>query len=431
MKHLPAEVLSNIFTFASHSSDDLHDTMNQTIVLSHVCQQWRRGSILTSSLWTTIYLFFPLTCSQLARTATWLLRSRNRPLYICMDFRDPSWDWNETGHKFGWKDMENLVRLLLPHAHRWRDVELYTDTWAPIFTFLSYTASITSVPNLRSIQLSRCNAYFSRKGESFRPASMATPIAWFGGGLGFRDLTKVSLSGVHINWVKSGLCGLREVELKYHAREMMPSVEEFLAIIDACPQLACLTILGWGPRIDPTSKILSPIVRLDVLEELRVGFVDVDNAIDFMSIISAPNLRSISIEDVGATLDPSGAQDFSRLFEYLGSVNDGVSSPRLPLSCIHTLSLRAISVSDISVRHFVSQLHSIKALHLSDLEDPSMKAFWTGISACTTLTTLTLTNIDFAVLFDVLAPSPELCIPGLRIFVDFPFYDTEDSDADA
>ncbi|KAG9308384.1 hypothetical protein JVU11DRAFT_11977 [Chiua virens] len=105
------------------------------------------------SLWTSIVLSLPLSKSQLTRTVTCLIRSCDRLLNIHMDFRDPSWDWDEAPHVFGSKDMEIIMRLLVPQALRWKFIELLTDTWAPIFTFLSSTVAIDSVPLLQTIVL--------------------------------------------------------------------------------------------------------------------------------------------------------------------------------------------------------------------------------------------------------------------------------------
>ncbi|KAF8551261.1 hypothetical protein OG21DRAFT_1418332, partial [Imleria badia] len=205
---MPVEVVANIFDFASHSS---HDPITQSISLSHVCKQWRQISLSTPSLWTFIQLSLPLSKSQLTRTCAWILRSRNRPLDIYMDFRDPDWDWDEASPILGSKAMESLMRFLVPHASRWHSIELLTDTWAPIFTFLSCTAAIESTPLLQSIRLARCNAYFVAEGETFRPADLALPVAWFGGGASLSHLCHVSLSGVHVDWAQSGLTGLREL----------------------------------------------------------------------------------------------------------------------------------------------------------------------------------------------------------------------------
>jgi len=123
----------------------------------------------------------------------------------------------------------------LPHAHRWRRFELLTDTWAPIFIFLWYTkhVEVESAPLLEAVSLSWCNLYFAARGQVFRPISLRQPIQFLGG----VRLTSVSLVGVHINWNQPSLRNLTNLELKFHASDVMPNIQQFTAIPEACPSL--------------------------------------------------------------------------------------------------------------------------------------------------------------------------------------------------
>ncbi|KIJ60147.1 hypothetical protein HYDPIDRAFT_117624 [Hydnomerulius pinastri MD-312] len=430
MKPIPVELISDIFTWASHSSDELHDSISQPITISHVCRLWRRVSLSTTSLWTTIFLTLPLSHNQLTRTATWIVRSRNRPLHIHMDFRDPAWAWDEAVHSFHWKAMENIMRLILPQAPRWQHIELLTDTWAPIFTFLSYTARVKSAPLLQDIRLARCNAYFVAKGEPFRPANMAHPIAWFGGGAGLRGLRKISLAGVHVDWANAGLTGLKDLELKYHSQQVMPTLEEFVCIMHANPELERLVILGWGPHIDESLKDATQIVQLLHLKEFELGFVDVDYAIDMLSIFCVPNIQELIIEDVASGINPSQNQDSSRFFDYLSVLSDETSSPYFPLRSLRSLSLRGVLVANDSIHRFMSHLHSMKSLCLAGIDALSLHALCAAVSTCASIATLTLKDIDAAAAASVLEDSLKPLPSYLRILVDI-YSDQDDLDAAA
>ncbi|EGN92948.1 hypothetical protein SERLA73DRAFT_98520, partial [Serpula lacrymans var. lacrymans S7.3] len=210
IQSLPNEIWSEIFMAASHNSN-IHDSIASPIIISHVCQHWRRISLSTSALWATVLLTHPSENYQLSRTVTWLMRSRRLPLHIHLDFRDPTWNWEEGSHTFGWKNMENVIRLLLPQVSRWETLKLLSDTWAPIYTFLRYTSRVQCAPRLKTIELSRCNAYFAVKGETFRPVSMKEPVSWFSGGKALAGVRRVLLAGVHVDWSHSGLSGLEEL----------------------------------------------------------------------------------------------------------------------------------------------------------------------------------------------------------------------------
>ncbi|KAG8220635.1 hypothetical protein J3R82DRAFT_2901 [Butyriboletus roseoflavus] len=423
---MPVEVVSDIFGFTSHSS---HDPISQSIAISHVCRHWRQISLSMPSLWTSIFLSLPLTKSQLTRMSAWIIRSRNRPLDIYMDFRDPCWDWDEASHIFGCKAMDNIIRFLVPQVSRWRSIELLTDTWAPIFTFLSCTVAIESASLLQTIRVARCNEFFVAQGEVFRPANLAHPVAWFRGGAGLCHLRHVSLSGVHVDWARSGLAGLRELELKYHAHDVMPTLPEFRRLLSANAGLKRLVVLGWGPRMDHTlenergSDDLQTI-NLPQLEELEFGFVDVAYAIDLLSLFALPNLRVLSVEDVAFGIQLCERQDCSQLFDHLveTSATERVL-PYIPLSSLRELSLRSIRADDTSIQSLFGHLYAVTSLRLDRVDAASFLAICSALHACDRLQVLTLKDIDCAAAALVL-PSYSFP-PRLRIFLDI-----EDADGD-
>ncbi|KAF8883817.1 hypothetical protein BD779DRAFT_810564 [Infundibulicybe gibba] len=330
IQRLPNEILGKIFLDATTLSER-HAGIRLATTLTHVCSRWRQLALWTSSLWGNITITFPTSREQMARTVAFLLRSRSHPLDLLLDFRDPEWDWEEDTHPFSWKDMEAVLRLLFTHVKRWRHFELLTDTWAPIFTFLWYSRRITTVPMLQTISLSRCNAYFASKGQRFQPASLKQPIPLFGG-VALDGLREVTLSGVHLDWAQSPLQNLTSLELKYHASDVMPTLAQFTDILAACPDLQRLSIIGWGPRLPegahgtPISDMLGSgkphvgkILHMPHLTDFSFGFIDIDYAMELLSLFTFPALRTLSLEDLAASLTPLGMQDATPLLEWLTS----------------------------------------------------------------------------------------------------------------
>ncbi|KAG2072091.1 hypothetical protein BDR04DRAFT_1097414 [Suillus decipiens] len=405
---IPDELLSVIFHVATHDFHDCYDAIFHATTISHVCQRWRNVSLSTSSLWTVIVLTFPTHRTQFFRTIDWLARSRSRPLHLYMDFRDPSWNWDEVSHCFGWKNMENVMRLILPYVHRWQKVELLTDTWAPIFTFLSYTSRIKSAPMLQDVLLSRCNAFFAAKGELFRPSTMRHPVSWFGGGSAFHSLRRVSLAGVHVNWTNSGLSGLMELEFKYHASEVMPTLHEFCDIISSCPELERLSILGWGPQIDVNVAPMQRTLYLPHLRDFAFGFIDIDYAIDILSLFYFPALERLLLEDISSSLDPSHPCDSSRLLEYLTAAHHGsctISSHLFPcttcspypLSLISSLEVRGLTSCGASLHCFLQETVTLDHLVLSGLDKTNLQAIVPDLIAaalCPSLLNLKFNDVD-------------------------------------
>ena len=360
---------------------------------------------------------------------TWITRSRNRPLDIYMDLRDPSWDWDEASQILGCKAMDNIMRFLVPQASRWRSIELLTDTWAPIFSFLSCTVAIDSASLLTTIRLARCNEYFVTQGEVFRPANLAHPVAWFRGGAGLSHLRHVSLSGVHVDWTRFGLTGLRELELKYHAQDVMPTLPEFRRILCANAGLKRLVILGWGPRMDHTlgnerGGDHLQTIDLPQLQELEFGFVEVAYAINLLSLFAFPNLRVLSFEDVAFGIQLCERQDCSRLLDRLVEMSAMEQvSPYIPLSSLRELSLRSIHADDISIHSLFGHLFAVTSLRLDRVDATPLLAICSALHACDRLQVLTLQDVDSAAAALVL--SSYSFPPRLRIFLDI-----EDADGD-
>ncbi|KZP22123.1 hypothetical protein FIBSPDRAFT_1043826 [Athelia psychrophila] len=384
------ELLSRIFTLATHDSHDPYDAILYPIIVSHVCATWRQVALSTSELWTSIILTHPSPWSQLSRTIAYLSRSRRRPLSLFLDFRDPAWDWSEDSHSFSWKHMENVIRLLSPHVLRWRCLELLTDTWSPIFTFLWYIRRVPSAPMLEDISISRCNVYFAAQGVTFEPVALKEPVALFGGGGALKSLRRVVLAGVHCDWANSGLQGLEDLELKYQAMDVMPSLPQFVDILKKCPKLRRLAIFGWGPRAETmpdkgTGRESSPLsvgkfcgsVCLPHLEHFILGFLDVEYATDLLSLFCFPALKSLTLEDISPTLDPADHQDASQIFEFLASNASSGPPPSHPSTCTNTqcfplaniihLELRSVQASQLEIRRFLLKLPSLQRLSLTNM----------------------------------------------------------------
>lgn len=432
---LPHELLSLIFLMATHDSYDPYEATRSPVQITHVCSRWRQIALSTGGLWTNIILTFPVSTRQLNRTVPWLGRSKASPLNILLDFRDPSWDWEENTHGFSWQDMEVVLRLLLPHVTRWRRFELLTDTWAPIFTFLWYTRRIVSAPKLERLSLSRCNAFFAARGESFQPVSLKQPLPLFGG-FAPENLREVSLVGVHVDWSKSALRNLVKLEMKYHARDVMPTITQFIDIIAACPDLRELSIMGWGPQIDTEDTAgedhvnltrLRQSIKLQYLTRLSFGFVDTDYGIELLSLFYLPALRELVLEDVMAGLDPTTLQDASPLLGWL--VHNHTShcpspahgpadhAPRpFPLARLTSLELSGIRSSEMAFAHLFRECTTLRQLRLLDTNPDVLRALTPHDasthptdcgSTCPALSELSCRGMDLGVLADTVTARAE------------------------
>ncbi|KAF5376932.1 hypothetical protein D9615_007298 [Tricholomella constricta] len=424
--HLPNELLSEIFLLAAHNADDRYGTISTPITVSQVSTRWRNVAISTGKLWNTIIITFPTSRGQISRAITWLKRSMPYPLDFFLDFRDPSWNWElaESSHAFRWQDMEAILRLLIVHVRRWRRFELLTDTWAPIFTFLHYSRRVDSAPILETLSLSRCNAFFATKDATFAPVEMRRPLPLFGG-LVMDRLREVSLTGVHVDWTASSLCHLTSLEFKYLASDVTPSKNEFIDILNACPDLRHLTIIGRGPqtRILPSSGNASPadesttdvvpkppqIIELSHLTSFTFGFVDSSYALEVLSMFSFPAIKKFVLEGI-VDLDPLSLQslDSTPILERLAPSNpSSTNTTPFPLSRIHSLELQGINASKATFMRLFNNLEGLEYLGLFNTENDALRALEPPSSdppspsctlPCPTLEDLACRNMDPGIL---------------------------------
>ncbi|KAK0484905.1 hypothetical protein IW261DRAFT_1308759, partial [Armillaria novae-zelandiae] len=343
---LPNELLAKIFFLAA--KETRHDTIPAPFIVSQICRRWRNVALSTGDLWRFISFGFPLTSTQYLRANSMLSRSSTFPLDLLMDFRDPSWDWEEEPHGFTSNGMRSVIRLLEPHFNRLQDVDILLDTWAPMHTFLSETQrlDVASLPALKRLSLSRCNAYFALKGQIFLPERLRDSLPLFGG-KPLPGLTHLSLVGVHVNWsaAASSLSNLASLELKYHAPDVLPTWNEFTDLISGSPDLRHLSVIGSCPCGAAGSTLISTLT----LSHFTLGFVDIDDAVQFVSSMHFPALESLSLEDVRSALDPiETVQDAAPLLECFIRM----TSSTIPLHGLRHLKLNEISASKEALDSF-------------------------------------------------------------------------------
>ncbi|KAK7453374.1 hypothetical protein VKT23_011638 [Stygiomarasmius scandens] len=193
---------------------------------------------------------------------------------------------------------------------------------------------------LEYLMLSRCNAYFARRGQGFQLGNLKVHIPLFDG-VSLPKLREISFVGIHVNWAQSSLCNLHKLEFKFHAYEVVPSLQEFTKILSLCPNLDTLSILGWGLRLDnynpedgsfasdddldkltPSLSELKLTIVLENLVNFSFGFVNVPyGLLRLLSLFRLPSLRQFNLEDVSASVGSHGLGpgDASPILDWLAS----------------------------------------------------------------------------------------------------------------
>ncbi|KAG9308383.1 hypothetical protein JVU11DRAFT_11976 [Chiua virens] len=214
-----------------------------------------------------------------------------------------------------------------------------------------------------------------------------------------------------------GLTDLRELELRYHAQDVMPTLSDFRSMLCASPGLERLVIVGWGPRMDGDGipgRDDPHTIDLPRLEELEIGFIDVTYAINLLSLFVLPSLRVLSIEDVVFGIQPSEPRDRSLLLDHLVDMN---ATDQVSLSRLDELTLRCLYAETTSIRSVFNHLRALTSLCLNRVDAMALLATCSALcGACDQLRTLTLKDVDATtvalVLWSVSFP------PHVRIFLD-------------
>jgi hypothetical protein len=393
---LAAETLAHIFTITVQTPKLSQEICRLSLVLSSVCHRWRTVALSTPALWSNILIGSPsLGLPLLNHIQLWLQRSHAHPLRIYIDARDPDWDWDESAHCFNDKEMEQILSLICPHFSRWESLDVLADTWSPIHTFLCRTSKFATSA-LRRLSLSRCNAYLASTGQHFTPEALKQPIGLLIGGA--PRLEELSLVGVHVEWSRLRLSNLTELELKYHAQDVTPSIQELAHMLNASANLERLTILGWGTRsctVDDKSEGISEelsrasrfggcegVVHLPKLSVLTFGWLDASHACMVLSLFSLPSLLTLTLENVGASLDHDVFHDDSPILEFAaGTAPSDKDRRRGGIAFYRTenlalRSLRTTGGSNLYLR-FLSAFRNVTQLELHSPENELLSALST------------------------------------------------------
>lgn len=383
---LPVEILSYIFTLATHDDAPAKkdykrryevpfssQSVTMPTVLASVNRHWRHIALSTSTLWSSLVMTLGqvvrvrigqdadderayTTFLDVQRLAAHIARSRNSSVDILIDTRDPEWDFEDDGGECSTQNaacfpyatfIPQILDLLFPQMYRWRSLTILSDTWAPLrvaLERLSVPALTTGsgAPRLETLMLMRCNEFLGHL-DTFSPRTQhmfdGIPFAALTGAphddISIQShplpkLRNLTLVGVHLNWTHfsrytlgaaplSRVSGcIQSLELSQHCREVRPTFDEFTGILNACPLLRKLVIRVSGPRFDAGVQRSDRPISLPLLEEIYLGYTNVEDAAMLLNHIHAPNLATLSLEDSNHIASPDD-EDSGPLLTYLAT----------------------------------------------------------------------------------------------------------------
>ncbi|KAL1661303.1 hypothetical protein GGF50DRAFT_118103 [Schizophyllum commune] len=341
---LPVELLTHIFSLSLPPLDH-HCLFGETFpprkgghdphipshlrtpeVLLEVCKYWRAVAINTPSLWTRVLIEDPECPQELRRAAMHFKYSADLPLLLHICNIRP----NDLGHRL--KPRTALLRLMVPHARRWRE--------------LVFSDHVFSIDDLQCFPPASLTALTTASTYTEDPTVNAHFYLWATSSPRLqRVMLHCSLDCIPEHLMEPGAWqGMRDLSL----RMLEVMTDEVLDMLQACPRLEMLHVATVAVNSSIRDDDDLPFVECSELRTLLL--LSEDEAIpSLFRHISAPQLLHLAIDDIVGTdedahqrriwspvtemLTRSGAR--LRRFFYSGSETQLMRM--IPLDCLQAL----------------------------------------------------------------------------------------------
>ncbi|KAF8597646.1 hypothetical protein BDV93DRAFT_527243 [Ceratobasidium sp. AG-I] len=284
---LPLEIMARIFHMSAGRScvcDSVSQTLHPVehygpktlLAITHVCAYWRDIAISDSSLWSHVTFHINRdddftdkpNCPQ-----TWLIRARSMPLYIHLD--------GEPRHKRGSRIPGLVATRLLPYLSRITGFRItagwtYTMTrWFLLKLLVNGGAgSMQEFIHLGGLDLED-NQELPLPSSSRLSRSPESPLP---------SLRTLGMTSMCFAWDSAIFRNLVDLSLNRLAEDCQPTLQQFLGVLSACPDLRLLNLCMIRFRV-PSGSHLTP-VTLGALELLDLSGTDHDIASSLLPWIS-------------------------------------------------------------------------------------------------------------------------------------------------
>lgn len=322
VNHLPPEIFTNIIRYVVWSTSDSAEGLMYRLHLTWVCKHWRRMTIADQTLWSVIWM---RDRAPYLRSQVWLDRAGSTPLDIRINERD-----NEP--RFDEKAMERLLNVVFPKLSQIRMLIVIIDTWAPALVLLRklQRAGEMGIPiNLERFELHRAGKPYVWAGPGFEAKLAMNPIVLCGGKA--PRLKYLAINGVYVDWVRSPICNLTTLDLRRMALDVSPTLGNFRAILQACPNLHKLALDGAGPVVETEKAARLKPIELPTVRIFVMGDFSLQYALYVLSQISVPNTRDLTLMNMTG-------EDYSPLITAMTGI----------FKDVRLLTLYTVDVSDVS-----------------------------------------------------------------------------------
>lgn len=372
---LPNELLAHIFILTTtHPSPAV--SQRRADVVSHVCHRWREAAVSEPSLWRYINM---KEGPPYEKSTVYLERSGGTPFVIDVDFTALD--------KFDLFEREFISQKLVPELHRCQSFHVSSRQMEPFWLALPRFTTHPA-PFLEKFEVFHyAEERAQRQGWDGLWAEQDVAAMRAGGNRGGAapqtkafgghapNLTSMSISGLHVPWQSFEIASLTSFAFDFHSTDVRRSLRAFTGVLQASSDLRVLTIMQGGSnlRISPNwladetvASFLPPSathfrrIKLPALQELVYTFAETSLACDLISLLSTPNVHSLTLEYI--------KNDCASLLELLAG-----PPPLFPkLENLRLLGLTSIAPGWM-LTFLRNAARNVRSLHVNAVNCPTLK----------------------------------------------------------
>lgn len=255
ISRLPPEILDHIFSFINlPTSSPSTGKRGRFVCLgaAHVCHHWREIALNQPRFWG----YIDFTAITWAGATEMLVRSKEAPLHLVVNFSRPNAHWNPE-RKYTFR------KLFVAHIYRIHSLILSSD---PI-------RLLQAVGRLAAPAHESLSSYAGGESSSDRETPPQIPPTTLSNSAALR-LIRLELDHCYLSWGSPILKGLLHLKLLYDGDEKRPNLQSWLDAMRELSQLESLVVHSATPI---ASRIVVPIservqtVTLPYLTQLRVS----------------------------------------------------------------------------------------------------------------------------------------------------------------
>ena len=356
---LPVEIVANIFRYAVWSTINSPDGILLRFRLTWVCRRWRHIAVHDQTLWNTIW--FKDVKLNYRRSKLYFERAGTSTLDLRIEDNDKS--RLDPDQPMSGDEMNRVLDILMGKSNQIRMLIVVVELWPPILVLLDWLhRSSRSLQQLERVEIHRTGRPYRWDGPGYPLHDYQHALSLCNGRT--QRISYICLNGIHLDWDKSCFTNLTNLDLRRMPPDLGPSLERFRYMLESSPNLRKLSLDGAGPIVTKSPAAHYHPIFLPRLENLIIGDIHVTYAIFYASIIHAPNVRDITLLNLGG-------EDHALLFKVLTG-----RFPELLILTLYSVNIRKIAENGRVMVQWLLSIPKIKFIRVGAMKADMLGLFF-------------------------------------------------------